>query len=213
MEIAVTGRHVQISDRFREHLAGRLAKIEHLAPTVLRADVVVSREEKQRDSEWVEVTCRGKGLVIRAEAAADDRMVALDAAMDKLVERVKKFSDKRRVRRRERPVDFAPVDAAAPLTPPAPTAEEAQDSPDAKDEAPGATDEAPAAQDRFPDSPIDVRVKVHKSVPMNLEDALNRMELVGHDFFLFHDSETDQPSVVYRRRGWSYGLLQLDLDR
>ncbi len=198
MEIAVTGRHVQISDRFREHLAERLAKIEHLAPTVQRTDVVVSHEEKLRDSQWVEVTCRGKGLVIRAEAAAEDRMVALDAALDKLVERIKKASDKRRVRRRERAVDFAPVDAVAPAPAQTPAAAEPA---------------APSAHERFADSPIDVRVKVHKSVPMSLEDALNRMELVGHDFFLFHDSETDQPSVVYRRRGWSYGLLQLDLDR
>ena len=47
---------------------------------------------------------------------------------------------------------------------------------------------------------------------MNLADALREMELVGHDFYLFHDTETDRASVVYRRRGWSYGVLHLDLD-
>ncbi len=47
---------------------------------------------------------------------------------------------------------------------------------------------------------------------MTLEDALNQMELVGHDFYLFHDSDTGQPSVVYRRRGWSYGVIHLKVD-
>jgi hypothetical protein len=62
------------------------------------------------------------------------------------------------------------------------------------------------------ESPIEVREKVHASAPMTLEDALNQMELVGHDFYLFHDSDTGQPSVVYRRRGWSYGVIHLKVD-
>jgi len=202
VEIAVTGRHVQVSDKFRDHLTERLAKVEQLAPSVQRIDVVVSHEERLRESEWVEVTCRGKGLVIRAEAASDDRMAALDVAVDKLIERIRKVADKRKVRRRERAVDFAP-----PVAAPAPATESAPAPEPAAEEAP----EAQSAADRFPDSPIEVRVKVHHSTPMTLEDALNRMELVGHDFFLFQDVETATPSVVYRRRGWSYGVLHLDL--
>lgn len=201
MDIAVTGRHVQVSDKFRDHLTGSLAKVEQLAPSVQRIDVVVSHEEKLRDSEWVEVTCRGKGLVIRAEAAHSDRMTALDQAIDKLVERIKKASDKKKVKRRARAVDFAPT------APPATEGGGAVSAPAPASETPPAS-----AADRFADSPIEVRVKVHPSTPMTLEDALNRMELVGHDFFLFQDSETGTPSVVYRRRGWSYGVLHLDLD-
>ena len=66
--------------------------------------------------------------------------------------------------------------------------------------------------DQFGDSPVEVREKVHRSTPMTLSDALSQMELVGHDFYLFHDIETDRASVVYRRHGWSYGVLHLDLD-
>ena len=62
------------------------------------------------------------------------------------------------------------------------------------------------------DSPVEVREKVHRSTPMTLSDALSEMELVGHDFYLFHDIDTDRASVVYRRHGWSYGVLHLDLD-
>ncbi|MDV7175196.1 sigma 54 modulation/S30EA ribosomal C-terminal domain-containing protein [Gordonia amicalis] len=54
-----------------------------------------------------------------------------------------------------------------------------------------------------------VRVKEHTAVPMNVDDALYEMELVGHDFFLFHDKETDKPSVVYRRHAFDYGLIRL----
>jgi hypothetical protein len=61
------------------------------------------------------------------------------------------------------------------------------------------------------DSPIEVREKIHASMPMGLDQALYEMELVGHDFYLFHDKDTDQPSVVYRRRGWSYGVIHLDV--
>jgi Sigma 54 modulation/S30EA ribosomal protein C terminus len=59
---------------------------------------------------------------------------------------------------------------------------------------------------------VEVREKVHRSAPMTLSDALSQMELVGHDFYLFHDVDTDRASVVYRRHGWSYGVLHLDLD-
>src|SRR5699024_769993 len=63
------------------------------------------------------------------------------------------------------------------------------------------------------DSPIEVREKVHASAPMTLAEAVRRMELVGHDFFLFHDADNDRPSVVYRRRGWSYGVIHLDVQQ
>jgi hypothetical protein len=72
----------------------------------------------------------------------------------------------------------------------------------------GTDDELPDANG---DSPIHVREKVHASTPMGLDQALYEMELVGHDFYLFHDKDTNQPSVVYRRRGWSYGVIHLDV--
>ena len=55
-----------------------------------------------------------------------------------------------------------------------------------------------------------IREKTHAAVPMSLDQALYEMELVGHDFFLFVDAGSGDPSVVYRRRGWSYGVIRLD---
>ena len=133
----------------------------------------------------------------------DDKFAALDAAVDKLMERLRRVHDRKRVSRgRRQPESVA--QATARITP--------------ESTAPAQIEERPATDDldRFGavgNSPIEVREKVHSASPMTLEDAINQMELVGHDFFLFHDADTDCPSVVYRRRGWSYGVLHLETDR
>ena len=64
----------------------------------------------------------------------------------------------------------------------------------------------------FAEGPVVVREKTHPSSPMTVEQALDALELVGHDFYLFHDIDTDKPSVVYRRRGYDYGLIRLEMD-
>lgn len=204
MDIVVTGRHTTVSDRFRAHIEDKLAKVPQLAPRVQRVDVMVSHEPNRRQSragERVEITCRVKGRVIRAEACLEDKYAALDAAMDKLLERLRRMNDKRRVHRGRRTPES--VAAATARLEPGPEGETG----------PGDDEVLPDADGLFGavgDSPIEVRVKVHASAPMTLEDAVQEMELVGHDFYLFHDVDTDRASVVYRRRGWSYGVLLLE---
>lgn len=201
VEIAITGRHVNVSDRLREYLDTKLSKVPQLDPRVQRIEVMVSHEPNPRQakvSERVEITCHSKGPVIRAEAGHDDRQAAVDLAVDKLLERLRRAHDKRNVLRGRRRTSVA--EATAALTEPLATEASAD----------GSTEEL----DQFGtigDSPIEVREKVHASVPMNLAEAVRRMELVGHDFYLFHDSDNDRPSVVYRRRGWSYGVIHLDV--
>ncbi|SES43828.1 ribosomal subunit interface protein [Pedococcus cremeus] len=208
MEIVVTGRNMQVSDRFRAHLDEKLAKVPQLAPRVQRVDVVVTHEPNKRQAkacDRIEITCHVKGPVVRAEACLDDKYAALDVAMDKLMERLRRAHDRRRVHRgRRAPESVAQATArlSAPLD--GQGAETAQEGGEAEEREPF------GAQGN---SPIEVREKVHASTPMNLEQAVNEMELVGHDFYLFHDSDTDQPSVVYRRRGWSYGVIHLKVER
>ena len=202
MEIVVTGRHVEVKERFRRHLEEKLAKVPQLAPRIQRLDVVISHEPNKRQTEScerVEITCVGKGPVVRAEAAADDAYAALDRAYAKLLERLRRAHDRKVVKRRRGTESLA--QAAARLAPP----------PDATAGADGA-DGADSAGSELDDSPVQIREKVHATVPMTLEQALYEMELVGHDFFLFCDAETRQPSVLYRRRGWEYGVLHLDVD-
>jgi ribosomal subunit interface protein len=194
MEIVVTGRHVEVKDRFRRHLQDKLAKVPQLAPRIQRLDVVISHEPNRRQSpvcERVEITCVGKGPVVRAEAAAEDPYVALDRAYAKLLERLRRAHD-RKVVHRGRHTPESVAEATARIA---------------------ATDTVePAAEEVLPDEgPMQIRTKVHSASPMTLDQALYEMELVGHDFFLFCDADSGRPSVVYRRRGWEYGVLHLDV--
>lgn len=197
MDIVITGRHVTVSDRFREHVERKLDKVTQLAPRARRVEVMVSHEANRRQAkacDRVEITCYDKGPVIRAEACQDDRYAALDVALDKLYERLRRIHDRKRVQRRGGRAPESVAQAMARIEPLEETSDEVDET------------------DAMGDSPIEVREKVHISRPMTLDDALREMELVGHDFYLFHDSETDKASVVYRRRGWSYGVLHLELE-
>jgi ribosomal subunit interface protein len=198
VDIVVTGRHLTVSDRFRAHIEDKLEKITQLEPRTRRVEVLVSHEANRRQAEVcdkVEITCYAKGPVVRAEACVEDKYAALDLAIDKLMERLRRQKDRRQVHRGRRTPESV-ARATARIVPPA------EGGPV------GAADDG----DPFGDSPVEVREKVHRSTPMTLSDALSEMELVGHDFYLFHDIDTDRASVVYRRHGWSYGVLHLDLD-
>ena len=198
MDIVVTGRHLTVSDRFRAHIEEKLEKITQLEPRTRRVEVLVSHEPNRRQAEVcdkVEITCYAKGPVVRAEACVEDKYAALDLAIDKLMERLRRQKDRRQVHRGRRTPESVARATARIVTP-----------------AEGGPAVAADDGDQFVDSPVEVREKVHRSTPMTLSDALSEMELVGHDFYLFHDIDTDRASVVYRRHGWSYGVLHLDLD-
>ncbi len=205
MEIVVTGRHVQVSDRFRSHIADKLSKVSQLAPRLQRIDVVVSHEANKRQAkscERVEITCRVSGSVVRAEACQEDKYAALDLALDKLMERLRRAHDRTRVHRGRRTPESV-AQATAPL-----------DGALAGDLDGAGRDghaEEPDQLGTQGETVAEVREKVHASTPMGLDQAIKEMELVGHDFYLFHDEHSDRPSVVYRRRGWSYGVIHLEL--
>lgn len=214
MDIVITGRHTTVSDRFRQHITEKLTKVSQLAPRARRIDVMLSHEPNRRQAkagERVEITCRVKGPVVRAEACHEDKYAALDLALEKLMERLRRANDRQTVRRGRR----APESVASATARSWPADADGSGPGDRDGGAAGVTDDAGVGGtgegDGFEGSPIEVREKVHVSTPMTLEDALREMELVGHDFYLFHDSETDKASVVYRRRGWSYGVLHLEL--
>lgn len=206
MDITVTGRKTTVTDRFRRHLEGKLDKVPQLAPRVSRVEVVLTHEANPRlakTSERVEITCFVQRTVVRAEAAADEEYAALDLAMTRLVERLRRMHDKRRVSLTGKHRPRSVAEATNGLPPQEPT-EDAGEGPQDPQE------RIAQALGTEGNSPIELREKVHPSEPMTVADALSRMELVGHDFFLFHDADNDLPSVVYRRRGWSYGVLRLD---
>lgn len=204
MEIVVRGRHMDVPDRFRELAAEKLGRLERFGVDISRIDVEVSRERNPRLADRaieVELNCHGRGPLIRAEAHAADKFAALDEACDTLTERLRRVADKRRSKRRR----HARVVAAAEVFPPVEAApEQAQDLD-------GQADEALPAGVVLAEGPVLVREKRHATEPMTVADALDALESVGHDFFFFYDADVDRPSVLYRRRGFDYGLIRLDV--
>jgi ribosomal subunit interface protein len=280
MDITFKGRHTSVPERFRRHAAAKLSKMGKLDQKALRIDVEVSRERNPRQadrSERVELTVRSRGPAIRAEAAADDRYVALDLACTKLEARLRRAAERRKARHSDMSIRSADVLAAVAAAPgtlsDAPLPDEIAEVPGGRSRAggrsrnhranargrtrtqavvplpdglDGSLDEAGAtllagggarvgagdADDRADgqfadgeagrlgasgvvpiqmegDGPLVVREKFHQSQPMTIDQALLEMELVGHDFYAFHDKECGKFSVVYRRRGYDYGVIRL----
>jgi ribosomal subunit interface protein len=217
VDIIFKGRHTDVLDRFRRHATAKLAKIEKLDQKAIRIDVEVSAERNPRQSgrrERVELTISSRGPTIRAEAAAEDRYVALDLAFSKLESRLRRAGDRRKCRHGAhaavRLIDLPLADDATVELPrarpeAAPRDEERPAPPDVADEA--AEDVVPIPMQG--EGPLVVRQKYHRASPMAIDQALFEMELVGHDFFLYRDADDGLPSVVYRRRGYQYGVIRL----
>ncbi|ORW07483.1 ribosome hibernation-promoting factor, HPF/YfiA family [Mycobacterium kyorinense] len=196
-EVVVKGRNVEIPDHFRIYVSQKLARLERFDRTIYLFDVELkhARNRRERKScQRVEITARGRGPVVRGEARANSFYAAFESAVDKLESRLRRDKDRRKVHYGDKtPVSLAAATAAVPPPAPATSAEP-----------------APAVEsDGYHEPGHIVRIKEHPATPMTVDDALSQMELVGHDFFLFHDKETDKASVVYRRHGYDYGLIRL----
>ncbi|WZH37165.1 MAG: ribosome-associated translation inhibitor RaiA [Microbacterium enclense] len=208
MDTNIVGVGVGITDRFRTVVEEKVSRIEHLAPRAQTLDVKVTHRSYRNgrmEDDTVELTLDGKGPVVRAEATDADKFAALDLAVDKISEQIRRAKDKR-IDARNHPrgakfekgtgelsgIDVQPasVDVLRAV----------------------ATGEVPVQSDSGAGedySPVVIREKEFGAEWMTAEEAVDRMELVGHDFFLFIDARTDHPSVVYRRKGWDYGVIAL----
>ena len=206
MDVAVTGRHCEVSDRFRAHVAEKLTRLEKHDHRIIRVSVEVAEDRAQRNPERavrVQLTAFSKGPVIRAEAAAEHKMAALDLALDKMQSQMRRAADRRRIHHgRRTPVSVAEATGDLPTS----GAELAS-----RDAGQDLTERKVGPITVTGDGPLVVREKTHPATPMTLDQALYEMELVGHDFYLFVDKESERPAVVYRRKGYDYGVISLDL--
>jgi ribosomal subunit interface protein len=198
-EVVVKGRNVEIPDHFRIYVSQKLARLERFDRTIYLFDVELEHERNRRqrkNCQHVEITARGRGPVVRGEACADSFYAALESAVCRLESRLRRSKDRRKIHYGDKtPVSLAEATAVVP---------------------PSNSASATAAVAPRDGEPVDdhepgriVRTKEHPSTPMTVDDALYEMELVGHDFFLFHDKASDKPCVVYRRHAYDYGLIRL----
>lgn len=195
-DVVVKGRNVEVPEHFRIYVSEKLSRLERFDRTIYLFDVELDHEKNRRqrkNCQHVEITARGRGPVVRGEGCADSFYAALESAVCKLENRLRRSKDRRKIHYGDKtPVGLA---EATSIVPP-------EDLP--------ATSSPPATlevDDHVPGQVV--RVKEHPANPMTVDDALYEMELVGHDFFLFHDKESDRPTVVYRRHAYDYGLIRL----
>lgn len=199
MEIRFTTKNLNLSERFKDYVSDKANKVEQFAHRPQELNVKITRYEHNRHAgqeDAVELTVYEPGHVVRAEARASDKFAAFDAAFQKLVERLRRYSDKQKVHRGGQHqrvgvselaaesfarLDIRPVDHDV------------------------LTGEIPIVHEEG----LVIREKHFKKEPMTKEEAVDQMELVGHDFYLFLDSQSNQPSVVYRRKAYSYGVISL----
>lgn len=203
MEIVVRGRNVEVPEHFRQHVEDKVGQLERFDAKIERFDVELLHEKNPRQSancQRVEITLRGKGPVVRAEACAADFQSALDAAVSKLENRLRRAADRRRVHHGRRTPDSVRLNGAMAD---AASAEQAMAADAALAAGPSSTDLDEHLPGRV------VREKQHPATPMTVDQALHEMELVGHDFFLFACADTGVPTVVYRRHAYDYGLIRL----
>jgi len=203
MDVVVKSRGCEVSDRFREHVQEKLTRLEKHDHRIMRVEVEVELEKNPRQADRavsVQLTAFSKGPVIRSEAKAEDKVAALDTALDRMAAQMRRAADRKRIHRgRHTPVSVAQALAGLDV----------------------ATEEEPAEPEPIErqvgpitvtgEGPLVVREKTHAAAPMTLDQALYEMELVGHDFFLFVDKDSQRPSVVYRRKGYDYGVISLDV--
>jgi ribosomal subunit interface protein len=205
MELRISAKNLTVSDRFKDYVSEKSGKVEQFSHRPQELNIKVTRYEHSKTAgqeDQVELTVYEPGHVVRAEARADDKFAAFDIAFGKLLERLRRYADKHKVHRggNHKRIgtselaanDFADLDVV-PVDHNLLTGEISV-----------VTEEAAE-----PAGNLVIRSKEFDTVPMSKEDAVGHMELVGHDFYLFHDADSDKPSVVYRRKGYSYGVISL----
>lgn len=208
MDVTITGRGVGIPERFEDYATERADRVAKLAERALVLEIKVCRHHETNGSsgdDRVELTLVGPGPVVRAEAGASDKYAAFDLALDKLVERLRQAKDRRKVHRgQHRPESLREASASGFRS----TGVEAATAEVIERISTGSV--AIAQEEEVDWSPVVIRHKLFPASRMTQEQAVDHMELVGHDFYLFVDARTDRASVVYRRKGWDYGVIALE---
>ncbi|MEN6478889.1 MAG: ribosome-associated translation inhibitor RaiA [Anaerolineales bacterium] len=176
MEIQVKGHNLEVGDTLRSYVERKVSKLDRFLPQLGEVQVDLSVENSRRavQRQVAQITVRnGSGIILRAEERSGDMRQSIDAAIDKMINQIRRFKGKYWESRREGSVE--PVFVEEP-------------------------------EEEEEESRI-VRIKRFETRPMDAEEAIEQMELLGHDFFLFYNMATSSYSVVYKRRDGGYGLL------
>lgn len=192
MELHIRSNGTKVTPGMREFIDRRMSRLDKLADHVVDAKLELRTEETRTGAEVTiaQITLRTGRHVLRAEEHDPEAAKAIDAAIDKLVTQVRRYTDKRKSRKKRGVPAHVVSDIPADLG--------------------NYGESLLAATDRDDDGEEGanvVRTKRFEMKPMLVDEAIDQMELVGHNFFLFHNVDANELNVLYRRRDGSYGLL------
>ncbi len=187
MKLNIHGRNIEVTDWIHQYVEKKVERLERYLPQAreARAELVYSETRAAADRYTAQLTIWANGRILRAEESTGDIFASIDAIVDKMSRQIDRYKGRRfKNKRREAAAGAANADLAAMLLP-----EEAEVE----------------AEETVGDV---VRTKRFVVQPMNQEEAIEQMELLGHDFFVFYSVDADAMHVLYRRKDGNYGLLQ-----
>lgn len=182
LEVDLYTRNMDVTDRIQDYVNKKVGKLDRYLPNIEEARVDLSYIKSARsstDRQVAQITVRGKGFILRSEERADDIFAAMDTALEKMQRQIERFKGKRHKGRGD---GKSAAEAAQP----------------------------PVLEEESSEVlPLIMRRKTFQLHPMNELEALEQMQLLGHDnFFIFFNMDTNSINVLYRRRDDSYGLIE-----
>ena len=198
MQLIVQGKNIQVTDRLREYVEDKVNRLDRYLATITdaRMELASERTRKHGDRQIAQLTIHSKGMMLRAEERSGDIFTSVDMVLDKMKRQIDRYKSKRRGKLRGAQVQAREEEE---------TLEYLEGEVDAQE----LLDEI-SAEDEDTEGAI-VRVKRFQVSPMSPEEAIEQMELLGHDFFVFYNADGGQFNVVYRRRDGNYGLIQPEI--
>ena len=189
MKLVIHGKNIEITDAIREYVHQKIEKaVNHFQNITNEVDVhlSVARNPRITTKQAAEVTIYTNGNVIRAEESSENLYASIDLVADKIARQLRKYKERRQNKKNQPLVsnEVVPPEAVVPVV---------------KD----------LIGDRTPELPNEVvRTKYFAMPPMNVTEALEQLQMIDHDFYMFLNSETDEINVIYERNHGGYGVIQ-----
>ena len=187
-EVSIQSRNMEVSERLNDYIMKKANRLGKYLPGIdeTRVDLAyVKTARSVTDRQVAQITVRGKKIILRAEERSEDIFAAFDMALDKMQRQMERYKGKQtHSRNRGDGKTLGTVIAEE---------EEVADQPE-------------------PEAPVIARRKKFTLMPMDENEAIEHMQLLGHeDFFVFFNFNTDSVNVIYRRRDGTYGLIEPEL--
>jgi putative sigma-54 modulation protein len=186
VRLQIKGRNLSVKPNVEAYAVEKLGKLERLLADATRVELELSVEKNRSiaENQVAEATIWTKGPILRAPETSTDMRASIDLLTDKLERQVKRYKGKRQCRRGGRPQP--PVNEVLSVD----------------------VDIPPLDDDPAEDEPVIVKTKQFAVKPMTAEEALLQLELIGHDFFMFRNVDSNEVNVLYRRRDGNYGPIE-----